>query len=69
MYDRWVKPSLYRDSGIPSWRIEHSGSRLALFEIPIRGDVVTHFGQITLKVADIDVPIDLDAIALYALGE
>ena len=67
--DRRIKPSLYRDAGIPSWRIECSGRRLALFEIPLRGDEVTHLGQVTLKVADIDVPIDLDAIARYALGE
>ncbi|MBS2532083.1 Uma2 family endonuclease [Catenulispora sp. NF23] len=67
--DRRVKPALYRDAGIPSWRIECSGRRLALFEIPLRGDEVTHLGQVTLKVADIDVPLDLDAIARYALGE
>lgn len=64
-----VKPSLYRDAGIPSWRIERSGHRLALFEIPVSGEEKTHLGQITLKVAGTDVPIDLDAIALYALGE
>ena len=29
----------------------------------------THLGQVTLKVADFDVPIDLDAIARYAFGE
>ncbi|WP_194892843.1 Uma2 family endonuclease [Catenulispora pinisilvae] len=67
--DRRVKPALYRDAGIPSWRIERSGRRLALFEIPLRGEEVTHLGQVTLKVADIDVPIDLDAIARYALRE
>lgn len=66
--DRRVKPSLYRDAGIPSWRIEPSGRRLALFEIPLRGDEVTHLGQVTLKVADIDVPVDLDAIARHAFG-
>ena len=67
--DRLVKPSLYRDAGIPSWRVERSGRKLALFEIPLRGDEQTHLGQVTLKVADIDVPIDLDAIARYAFGE
>jgi Uma2 family endonuclease len=69
--DRLVKPSLYRDAGIPSWRIERSGRRLALFEIPLHGEEQTYLGQVTLKVADIDVPIDLDAIGLYAhaLGE
>ena len=67
--DRRVKPALYRDAGIPSWRIERSERRLALFEIPVRGDEVTHLGQVALKVAGIDVPIDLDAIARYALGE
>ena len=66
LYDRRVKPSLYRDCGIPSWRIERSGHHLALFEIPLSGDEVTHLGQVTLKVADIDVPIDLDEIARYA---
>ena len=69
VYDRRVKPILYRDAGIPSWRIERSGKHLALFEIPVRGDEQTHLGHATLKVADIDVPIDLDAIARYAFGE
>lgn len=67
--DRRVKPALYRDAGIPSWRIERSGKRLLLVEIPTRGDEVTHVGQAALKVADIDIPIDLDSIARYALGE
>lgn len=67
--DRRIKPSLYRDAGIPSWRIERSGQRLALFEIPVRGEEQTHLGQVTMKIAGIDVPIDLDAIARYALGE
>lgn len=68
VYDRLVKPSLYRDAGIPSWRIERSGRHLALFDIPLRGDYQTQLGQVTLKVAGIDVPIDLEAIVAYALG-
>ncbi|MEZ0106753.1 Uma2 family endonuclease [Catenulispora sp. EB89] len=66
--DRRIKPSLYRDAGIPSWRIERSGKHLVLFEIPLSGEEVTHLDQVTLKVAGIDVPIDLEAIARYALG-
>jgi len=71
VYDRRVKPILYRDAGIPSWRIERSGQRLLLVEIPVRGAEQTHLGQVTLKVADVEIPItiDLDAIARYALGE
>ncbi|WP_194908918.1 Uma2 family endonuclease [Catenulispora rubra] len=64
--DRRIKPSLYRDAGIPSWRIERSGQQLALFEIPVRGEEQVHLGQVILKVAGIDVLIDLDAIARYA---
>ena len=64
--DRRVKPGLYRNAGIPSWRIERSGNRLLLIELPLDGDEATHLGQVTLKVADIDVPIDLDEIARYA---
>ncbi|MEY9925426.1 Uma2 family endonuclease [Catenulispora sp. GP43] len=67
--DRRIKPALYRDAGIPSWRIERSGKRLLLVEIPLSGEEKTHLGQVALKVADIDVPIDLDTIARYALGE
>jgi Uma2 family endonuclease len=67
--DRRVKPALYRDAGIPSWRIERSGKQLLLVEIPLQGDEQVHLGQVTLKVAGIDVPIDLGAIARYALGE
>lgn len=66
--DRRVKPALYRDAGIPSWRIERSGKKLLLVEIPIRGEEQVRLGQTVLKVAGIDVPIDLDAIAGYALG-
>ena len=69
VHDRLVKPSLYRDAGIPSWRVEHSGRHLALFEFPLRGDYQTQLGQVILKVADVDVPIDLDAIARDAFGE
>jgi hypothetical protein len=39
-----------------------------LIGIPLRGDYQTHLGQVTLKIAGIDVPIDLEAIARYALG-
>lgn len=67
--DRRVKPSLYRDAGIPSWRIERSGERLALIEIPVCGEEQTHLGQVVLEVAHIDVPIDLDAIAYYAFED
>ena len=69
--DRRVKPSLYRDAGIPSWRVERSGPRLALIEIPVRGDEQIHVGQVVLEVAGIGVSIDLDAAARYAhaLGE
>jgi Uma2 family endonuclease len=67
--DRRVKPALYRDAGIPSWRIERSRKRLLLVEIALTGEEQTHLGPITLKVAGIDVPIDLDAIARYAFGE
>jgi len=66
--DRSVKPTLYRNAGVPSWRIERSGQRLLLVEIPVRGEEQTHLGQVTLKVADIDVPVDLDAIAAEAFG-
>jgi Uma2 family endonuclease len=67
--DRQVKPALYRDAGIPSWRIERSGQRLLLIEIPVLGKDVLHLGQATLKVAGVDVAVDLDTIARYALGE
>lgn len=67
--DRRVKPWLYREAGIPSWRIERSGESLVLIEIPVWGSEETHLGQVTLKVADFDVPIDLDEIARYAFGE
>lgn len=68
--DRRVKPVLYRDAGFPSWRIERSGKRLVLVEIPVSSeDEQTHFGPVTLKVADIDVAIDLDAIARLTFGE
>lgn len=66
--DRRVKPSLYRDAGIPLWRIERSEKRLLLVEVPVRGDEVVHLGPVTLKVADIDMQIDLDAIAVEAFG-
>jgi Uma2 family endonuclease len=69
MNDRLVKPSLYREAGIPSWRIERSGQRLVLFEIPVSSDEQTHFGQVNLDVAGIKVPIDLDAMARYARAE
>lgn len=67
--DRLVKPALYREAGIPSWRIERSGQRLMLFEIPVQGDEVAHSGQTTLRVVGVDIPIDLDAIARYARTE
>ncbi|MFL6112898.1 MAG: hypothetical protein ACJ786_16315 [Catenulispora sp.] len=66
--DRQVKPALYRDAGVPSWRIERSGQRLLIVEIPLRGAEQIHLGRATLKVAGIDVPVDLKAIAHYALG-
>src|SRR5882762_6693612 len=40
--DRRVKPALYRDASIPSWRIERSGRRLLLVEIPVHGEEQTH---------------------------
>ncbi|ACU76469.1 protein of unknown function DUF820 [Catenulispora acidiphila DSM 44928] len=67
--DRHVKPWLYHDAGIPSCRIERSGRHLALFEVVHRDEEQVRLGQFTLKVADIDVPIDLDSIARYTLGE
>jgi Uma2 family endonuclease len=67
--DRHVKPALYRDAGIPSWRIERSGQRLLIVDIPVRGEEQVHMGPVILKVAGIDVPVDLDTIARYALGE
>ena len=67
--DRRVKPSLYREAGIPSWRIERSGDHLVLIEIPVSGQEQTHLGQVVLEVASFDVPIDLHAIAYYAFEE
>ncbi|GAA2056057.1 hypothetical protein GCM10009839_76320 [Catenulispora yoronensis] len=66
--DRRVKPSLYRGAGIPSWRIERSGHRLLLVEVPVRGDEVAHLGQVVLDVAGVKVPVDLDAAAVKAFG-
>jgi Uma2 family endonuclease len=69
MNDRRIKPSLYCDAGIPSWRIERSGKRLLLVEIPLHGEEQAHLGQGDLNIGGIDVPIDLDDIARYAFGE
>ena len=64
--DRRVKPDIYRKAGIPSWRIERDRERLYLVETPVTGEERTHLGTTNLKVADVDVTIDLDALARYA---
>ncbi|NUP52960.1 MAG: Uma2 family endonuclease [Catenulispora sp.] len=66
--DRLVKPGLYRDAGIPSWRVERSGERLLLVEMPINGEAETHHDSATLKVDGNDVRIDLAAMAAEVFG-
>lgn|GEM_PF-5876183 len=67
--DRYVKPWLYHDAGIPSCRIERSGRCLTLFEVLDRDEELARQGRFTLKVGGIDALIDLEAIARYAFGE
>jgi Uma2 family endonuclease len=64
--DRRVKPELYRNAGILSWRIERDRERLFLVETPVVGEERTHLGTATLVVAGVTVTVDLDAIARYA---
>jgi Uma2 family endonuclease len=66
--DRQVKPHLYRDAEIPSWRVEQSEGKLYIVETPVRGDEKTHLGKTTLEVAGIEIVVDLEAIAAYAFG-
>ena len=67
--DRQVKPAAYRDAGIPTWRIERDGKRLYLVETPLHGMERTHVGTTTMKVADIEVVVDLDAVARHVFGD
>jgi hypothetical protein len=69
LHDRRVKPELYRNARVPFWRIERSDRRLFLVDKPVFGEEQTHFGTAALRVADINVVVDLDAIAAIALGK
>lgn len=61
--ERRVKPILYRAAGVPSWRVERDADRLFLVETPVTGEEQTHTGRAVLRVGEIDVSVDLDAIA------